>query len=297
MRAIHRSALLVLILFLGIVACALPGVNRLDPNTGGTSIAQTLVAIIEATQSAAFSPTPPGTFTATVTFTNGLPTRTPTETVIASSLFSPTPFLVQISVSVPTNCRNGPGIAYLQVGALPVGKTVRVYARDPTGKFWYIQNPYRPNEFCWVSGVYATVTGLTSILPIYTPPPTPTATFTPIPLPDFDASYSGKVTCNGWWPEIKLRNTGTVTFKSVGIILMDTVTSTTASNITDGFIDNPDCSSTNSRSTLPPGKAVNVSAPVVARELSRHQLRATITLCSDKGQNGLCVTQSITFQP
>jgi hypothetical protein len=148
-----------------------------------------------------------------------------------------------------------------------------------------------------VWGEYATVTGLITILPIYTPPPTPTATLTPTQAPAFDASYSGLVDCSGWWPEIKLKNTGTVTFRSVGIILRDTVTSTSVTSITDGFTDHPDCTTTSSRKALVPDKSVNISAPGFVYDPTGHKLRATITLCSDGGQNGLCVTETIAFTP
>ncbi len=199
--------------------------------------------------------------------------QTSTETATPTLYFTPTPFLPQISVSVATNCRVGPGKIYDQVGALPVGKTVQVYARDPSGMYWYIKNPDSSGEYCWVWGEYATVTGLTYILPMYTPPPTPTATATP--APDFDASYSGMVVCTGWWPEIRLKNTGLVTFRSVGISLKDTVTSNSNYSSTDGFVDNPDCTTSSSRKTLLAGKAVNVSAPGFTYDPTGHKLRAS----------------------
>jgi hypothetical protein len=303
MRFIYRTSLLVFVLLMSAAACVLPDLPRVNQNAGndeGTSIAQTLAAIIQATQlavSAVPSATAPATITNTPTFIAGPITRTQTITNTATLSYTFTPFLPQISVSVPTNCRNGPGSAYEQVGALLVGKTVQVYARDPSGKFWYIRNPNAPDEYCWVWGQYATVTGLTSILPVYTPPPTPTATLTPTPAPAFTASYSGLVNCTSWWPEIKLKNTGTVTFRSVGIILRDTVTSNSVSNITDGFVDNPDCSTTNSRNTLLPNKTATISAPGFAYDPTGHKLRATLTLCSNSGQNGLCVTEPLVFTP
>ena len=181
------------------------------------------------------------------------------------------------------------------MGALLVGETVQVYARDTTGNYWYIRNPDSNNGFCWVWGEYATVTGPTFALPIYTPPPTPTATATP--APSFDASYSGLVVCTGWWPEIRLKNTGLVTFRSIGISLKDTVTSTSVYNSSDGFVDDPDCTTSNSRKTLLAGKVVTVSAPGFVYDPTGHKLRASITLCSDTGQSGLCVSKTIVFTP
>lgn len=298
MRYSHRSALLVVILLSGILACALPGIPQPDSNAVGTSLAVTLNAIIEATQNASqvdFSPTIQPSPSPNGANTLEASTQAPMETATATLSHTPTPFLPQISVSVPTNCRVGPGKDYERVGALMVGETVQVYARDTTGAFWYIRNPDSNNGYCWVWGEYATVTGLTYILPVYTPPPTPTATATP--PPSFDASYSGLVVCTGWWPEIRLRNTGQVTFRSVGISLKDTVTSTSVYNSSDGFEDNPDCTTTTSRKTLLGGKAVTVSAPGFTYDPTGHKLRATITLCSDTGQSGTCVTDTFTFTP
>jgi len=298
MRNFYRTSLPVFVLLLVVIACVLPGVPAVvDPNAMSTSVAQTLAVIIQATQQAAFTPLTPTSevATSTETFTPVYPSQTATGTLTATSAFTPTPFLPLISVSIPTNCRTGPGSAYQQVGALLVGKTVQVYARDPSGMFWYIQNPDRPGEFCWVWGQYATITGLTYILPMYTPPPTPTAT--PTPPPSFDASYSGLVVCTGWWPEIRLKNTGEVTFRSVGISLKDTDTSTSVYNSSDGFDDNPDCINSSSRKTLLPDKVVNVSAPGFTYDPTGHKLRATVTLCSDTGQSGVCVTDTITFTP
>ena len=63
--------------------------------------------------------------------------RVPTPLVIAS----PTSIMPMISVSVPTNCRSGPGKAYPIEGALLVGEVAQVLGDDPTGNYWYIPNP------------------------------------------------------------------------------------------------------------------------------------------------------------
>ena len=105
--------------------------------------------------------------------------QAPTPMLIVLS--SPTPvftstsvFNMQISVSTPTKCRTGPGIAYDRVGGLQVGEVVEVVGRNATGNYWIIRNPDRPGQRCWLWGEFATVTGNTSALPVYTPPPTPT---------------------------------------------------------------------------------------------------------------------------
>jgi hypothetical protein len=188
-------------------------------------------------------------------------------------------------------------------GALLVGETAQVYGRDPTGRYWYIRNPESGSEYCWVWGEYATITGNSAFLPVYTPPPTPTPTltptptFTPTPSPDFEAAYSSLDTCVGWWIEIKLQNTGSIPFKSMGITIKDTETDIVIANYVDGFTDINGCLFSTSRDTLGLGKTYVVSAPAFNYDPSGHKLRATIILCSDTGQSGTCVTKTIIFKP
>ncbi len=298
MRTFKRTSLLLIFVLSGVLACAVPGISQVSSNDGGTSAAQTVQAIVEATQRAGSTAFVQASQTATLTFTPEPPTLTPTETLTATPAPTITPLVPQISVSVPTNCRVGPGKIYDMVGALLVGVTVQVYARDPTGMYWYIHNPDRPNEFCWVWGGYATLTGLTAIVPVYTAQPTPTPTLTPTPAPAFDASYDGLVSCTtSWWPQIDLDNTGLIIFKSVAIIVKDTVTSTSVSNTSDEFVNNSDCTSSTSKSKLQPDKSLTISAPAFSYDPTGYKLRITLTLCSETGQNGTCVTDSFNFTP
>ncbi|HEY6074991.1 MAG TPA: hypothetical protein VIV15_16835, partial [Anaerolineales bacterium] len=207
------------------IACGMtPSIPTLAPNTISTLIQGTVDAAL--TQSAVpILPflTPSETGTPTFTLTPEPPTLTPTSTLTPTPTLTFTPIIPLISVSVPTNCRSGPGKVYDYRGALLVGEVAEVLARDPTGNYWYIRNPDSAGNFCWLWGRYATITGNSLILPVYTPPPTPTPTFTPKPTftptasPNFKAAYTSLDTCNGWWVEVSLKNTGTVTFRSVGI--------------------------------------------------------------------------------
>lgn len=291
----------VIILLIAMIACAAPGITAPDVNVISTSAAQTVIAGF--TQNVQLATLPPVLETATLTFTPEPPTLTPTQTFTPTLALTFTPLVPQISVSVPTNCRNGPGKVYQMVGALLVGEFAQVYGRDPTGKYWYIPNPDVKGQFCWVWGEYATLTGNTGFLPIFTPPPTPTptltptSTFTPVPVPEFEAEYTSSDACVGWWVELKLRNTGSITFKSAGITVKDTVTGVTVSNLTDGFVDINGCLTSNTRDTLGPDKAVIVSAPAFTYDPTGHKIIATITLCSNYGQNGTCVTNTIKFTP
>jgi hypothetical protein len=287
---------MLLALLSGLIACALPDLPPADLNAASTSAAQTVLAAVEQTQRASTAALPSVSPAPSPTLTAALPTLMPTHSPTATAVFTLIPLLVQINVTVPTNCRNGPGKAYEMVGALLVGETVQVFARESTGMYWYIRNPDSPDDFCWVWGEFATLSGNTAILPVYTPPPTPLPTFTATPAPDFQASYAGLDSCTGWWADIKLRNTGPVTFNSVGVTLKDMVTSVVVSNITDGFVDNTGCASSN-KGALLPDKAVTMSAPAFSYDPTGHKVRGTLTLCSGTGLNGLCVTQAISFTP
>jgi hypothetical protein len=296
-----QVSLTIIVLSILVLACALPTIGLQDSGSISTSAAQTVIAgFTQAALSATLSPT---LQEPTLTLTPELPTFTPTQTLTATLAFTSTPLVPQISVSVPTNCRNGPGKVYRMEGALLVGETAQVYGRDPTGRYWYIRNPESGSEYCWVWGEYATITGNSAFLPVYTPPPTPTPTltptptFTPTPSPDFKAAYSSLDTCVGWWIEIKLQNTGSIPFKSMGITIKDTDTDIMIANYVDGFTDINGCLSSISRDTLGPGKTYVVSAPAFNYDPSGHKLRATIILCSDIGQSGTCVTKTIKFTP
>jgi hypothetical protein len=79
-----------------------------------------------------------------------------------------------LSVSVDTNCRSGPGEVYDYLGAILVGEEALVTGKLADGSFYTIENPDAPPPYCWVWGVYASISGDTSGIPILTPPPTPT---------------------------------------------------------------------------------------------------------------------------
>jgi len=93
-----------------------------------------------------------------------------------------TPVSVFLQVSVPTNCRVGPGRAYEIVSVLRPGKSVAVVARHASADFWVIENPEGDGQ-CWVWGEYATFSGSTADLPVRDAPPTPTPKADPTPTP------------------------------------------------------------------------------------------------------------------
>lgn len=296
MRKPTPFLLLVTILVIVSLACGLPGVpvtgptvSTMDSNAVGTTIAQTMVSALTQTAVAAAPIDIANSQTAAITFT---PTFTPTATSSPTPLYTATPLVPMISVSVDTNCRQGPGQAYDRVGALLVGETTEVFGRDPTARYWYVQNPDKDGEFCWLWTEYATVVGNVAALPFYTPPPTYT------PVPSFNAGYGGLENCAGWWVNIVLTNTSSFPFKSISITISDTSTDKDITLYADRFTAIDDCVDSTTDDTLDPGESLVVSVPAFAYNPSGHKLRATITLCSAPGQNGTCVTtNALKFSP
>ncbi|MDD2922081.1 MAG: hypothetical protein PHQ36_07320, partial [Anaerolineales bacterium] len=244
-----RIYLMVAALALLAVSCVIPALP-MNEDVFNTAVAQTVNAgLTQNYVSPTWTPTPTITFTPTLTSEPQTLAAVFTETVTPTLAFTPTATdtptvpLPEISVSVNTNCRSGPGKVYEIEGALLVGKSAPIYGVDSTGQYWYIRNPDPGAEYCWLSGKYATVEGATSLVPVMTPPPTATATVTPLPVPDFRASYSNTDGCGNWWLELLLYNSGKAVFKSVAVTVKDTYKGGTFSKFTNGFINIEGCDS------------------------------------------------------
>jgi len=290
------------ILLIAVQACAPSIPATSDPGVIDTAIAQTLAAVQTQTADPGVpvtgeeSPTPMDTETATVAAS-----LTPTVTAIALTIppaLSSTPILtpgvVQVYVSVPTNCRTGPGVDYPRVGGLQLDQVANVVGRNATGDYWIIRNPSRASETCWLWGRHATVVGDTSALPVFTPPPLPT------PVPAFDASLDGIESCTdteNWWLDITLENTGGITFQSFFMVVTDTVTGTDVSLFRDNFIDRDGCDVAEDQGDLDPEDMLIISSPNFTYDPTGHRMRARITVCSNLSQSGTCLTQSFDFTP
>lgn len=278
--------IIVIVLTVGAAACAPIGMTATpNPNLVNTLVAQTLAVIQTQSAQAGIPPS--------ATFTPAPPTASPTITFTPTPEFTATPSVPLISVSVATNCRVGPGKAYDRVGALLVGETTEVYGRDALGNYWYVANPDVDGGFCWLWGEYATLVGNVQALPVFTPPPTPT------PAPDFAVEYTGLEACTGtgWWVEFKLQNTGGITFRSISMSVQDTDAKITLSLSDNNFTNRNGCSDIDAKKALALGEKLIVSSPVFNYDPSGHKFRATLTLCSEDGVNGMCVTRNIEFKP
>ena len=296
----NLSLLLVSMLLIVSQACAPRAPATSDPSTIDTAIAQTLAAAATQTADQGVPVTGPDTPTAIASPSPEPLTQTPTALVLPSPVFTPTAGTPQIRVVIPTNCRQGPGVAYARVGGLQPGQVAEIVGRHAERNYWIIREPNR-NVVCWLWGEYATVTGDTDALPIYTPPPPPTSTPTPTatPAPSFTASYDGLESCTGvgWWVEFQLQNSGGIPFESLSVTVSDTTSDTVLSQVADSFLNRNGCNETDTRNDLPAGTSRIISSPVFTYDPSGRALRALITLCSGPGQTGACMTQDISFTP
>jgi hypothetical protein len=141
--------------------------NTADPQVGAaalTQVAATIAAGLTGTAEAL-----PEEATAVVVPAGGSDAPVVTETSVPTS----TPEAPLITVTIDTNCREGPGFKYLYKGALHVGEFAPVVGKPAEGDYVVIIPPTRPNERCWVWLEYATVIGSMDDVPVVNVPIVP----------------------------------------------------------------------------------------------------------------------------
>jgi hypothetical protein len=267
-----------------------------NPNVAETQVAQMINAALTQTAQAqaqipTMAPIVLPSSTPTSPFVPPPPTPIPSATPPPPIIFTSTPVIPQIWVSVDTNCRVGPGKVYDRVGYLLVGQVSEIYGRNPAGDYWYIRNLNNTTTYCWLWGKYATVSGNIPALPVFTPPPTPT------PVPNFEVYFNNLDSCTSWWVDLRLENTGGMGFTSMTMTVRDLDTDITQTLYSEDFTDINGCSETFTKDSLSPGSKRIVSSPAFTYSLAGHDLRATVTLCSNPGQSGTCITKVIEFTP
>ncbi|MGD0707801.1 MAG: hypothetical protein ABSA51_05050 [Anaerolineaceae bacterium] len=90
-------------------------------------------------------------------------TTTPTSTL------TPVPQNVPPTIAAngqAVNCRYGPGMDWLTVGALKVGPGVPVYGSNQDQTWWQIDSSWNEGMRCWVSAATTTLSGAYQSLPI-----------------------------------------------------------------------------------------------------------------------------------
>ena len=79
--------------------------------------------------------------------------------------------------------------------------------------------------------------------------------------------------------------------------MKDKVTNVLQVALTDGFTDIDGCLKTTVKDKLGVGETYLLSAPAFNYDPAGHELVVTITLCSETGQKGLCMTRKINVTP
>jgi hypothetical protein len=304
--------LVIFTLLLATLACGfsnIPGVTSLQQATNDlqtavarslaeTAIVQTIIAQNVAGTLGPVAGTDSDPAQGTLQISSPFPVNTDPPTLTPTFTLSPTPEKPMVSVSQETNCRTGPGAVYDWLGVLNIGQQAEIYARDPANSSWYIRNPNNQAVFCWIYGAYATVTGNTSSLPIFTPMPTPTPVFTATPVNDFSLVTYGASVCGiQFYIRFGITNTGGTTWQSYQTTVTDTVTAVTAVYSRDQFDDYIGCAAGLTQNDLTPGEPGYAHSNIFLANPGGHAMVAVVKVCSLDGLGGTCVNKTLNFTP
>jgi hypothetical protein len=198
-----------------------------------------------------------------------------------------------VQVSVDTNCRSGPGKSYAYMGALVVGDEASIYGLDPSGSWYYINNPDKEDEFCWIWGYYAQTSGNTAPLPVYTPGPTPLAD------PNFSVGFREVESCGGAWQvEFEIVNIGGVALESVSTFVQDTVTDAkTGNSFKNAFERKTGCTFDKQQDSRGPGETGFTVSLDLANNPTGHLTYASVKVCTLDNVVGACRTREFYFTP
>lgn len=83
-----------------------------------------------------------------------------------------------LTIQVPANCRQGPGVVYPVVNSALAGEQIEVLGKSADGTWWYSKVD---NDQCFISNIAGTPTGDLNSLPVIPAPPTPVPTKTEVP--------------------------------------------------------------------------------------------------------------------
>ncbi len=291
------NSLLIMTMIL-LSACSMPGgegaPTEITLEAVYTAAAQTLEA--QFTQTAAAQPT--ATSTDTPEPTPAPPTETPTSNFTPTNTLTPEPTVPMVSITIGSNCRLGPSTDYNPpVAVLGEGQKAEIRGRNPDRSWWYIQIPGRAGQFCWIWNGNVNVQGDTSGVQVVTPPPVPvTATFTPKPDVRFDPSFNNIHTCAGEpYAIFEVDNIGKVNFESMSLKIEDVDDDEEIYSVSSDnpFLSAPD-QCPEGDDTLKPDKTAWIGGDVDDGETGNDG-EATITLCTEEGLKGICVTHTVDF--
>lgn len=281
MKISRPSVILFSFIVLTLSAC-----SRIDSGAAMTATSEGEAATAAAQRTLSVSQTEQAALEPTETIA---PTLTATPEPSSTSTETPTAVPPLVRVSVNTNCRSGPDQSFKFLGVLSAGEQSEVVAKSELPNYWYIVNPDKPDEFCWLWGEYATVEGDTSGLPVVTPEATPT------PYVGFDIWFHGFEPCGGSQTAIfAIRNAGAVRLWSgwVAVYAMNPLDDLYGpARERHPFADTPlPACPPGHGNELYPGEVRYIHAPL-SNVPSGRNAYAEVTLCSADHGGGDCVTK------
>ena len=216
------------------------------------------------------------------------PALTATETPLPEPSATATPETPVAEVARQTNCRLGPAGNYELVATYQVGQKLDVVAKDLGAGYWFVKNPEKPEEQCYLLAQNIKISGDTGALPKFTPPPSPTA------APYFKVSFKKFDTCKGDdFALFMVENTGSVPFRSAYIKVIDQKVNKSVEQALNAFDLFVGCVLAKNIAPLDPGAIGYVTSPPFTWTVTTNKLRAAMMLCTEKNLRGTCVTQNI----
>ena len=240
-------------------------------------------------------PTKLSTATVTATYTEipvtDTSTVTPTETPASKPSSTVTPEPPMAEVVRETNCRTGPAGNYDLVATYQVGQILEVAARDLGAGYWFVRNPEKPEDECYLLAQNIKISGDTSALPKFTPQPSPTA------APYFNVDFKKFDTCEGDdFAIFTVENVGSVPFRSAYIRVTDQRVDRSVEQVLNAFDQFVGCVLAKNIAPLGPGANGFVTSPRFSWNARGNRLTAVIMLCTEKDLKGTCVTQTLAFE-
>jgi hypothetical protein len=140
-------------------ACNLPVSSA---NAESTPQIDASTSTVVATVGGTATPTSQATGTLNVTSTE-TPVPEPSETATSE--------VPKAEVVRETNCRIGPAGNYDLVAKYAVGQKLEIVAKDLGAGYWFVRNPEKPEEQCYLLAQNIKINGDISALPKFTPQP------------------------------------------------------------------------------------------------------------------------------
>jgi len=215
-----------------------------------------------------------------------------TETPLPEPSVTTTPEVPKAEVVRETNCRVGPAGNYDLVATYQVGQMLEIVAKDLGAGYWFVRNPEKPEEQCYLLAQNITISGDTSALPKFTPQPSPTA------APFFNVQFKKFDTCTGDdFAVFTVENVGSVAFRSAYIKFTDLRMNRSVEQALNAFDQFVGCTLARNIAPLNQGATGYVNTPPIHWNARNNKVRAVLMLCTEQNLKGTCITRTVDVKP